>query len=126
MFSIVPIQNELSFIGLIAAVIWLNLLIPTIFDLGAILRQRILIDLIPSENRNAVYSLTPTIISVIGIFILPVAGVLVEDWGSVAGIGTAFVVAFIGAILIFLGIYYYNSGISKQVQQKEVSVVLPT
>jgi len=126
LFSIVPIKNELNIIGLIVSVIWLNLLIPTVFDLGAILRQRILIDLVPSENRNAVYSLTPTIISVIGIFILPVAGYLVEDWGLIAGIGTAFVVAFIGAILIFLGIYYYNSGISKQGQQKEVPVVVPS
>ncbi len=126
LFTVVPIGNELNLIGIITSVIWLNLLIPTVFDLGAILRQRILIDLVPSENRNAVYSLTPTIISVIGIFILPVAGYLVEDWGLVAGILTAFVVAFIGAILIFLGIYYYNSAISKQVQQKEVSVVLPT
>ncbi|MHA1444382.1 MAG: MFS transporter [Candidatus Hodarchaeales archaeon] len=126
LFSVIPIKNELNYIGLIASVIWLNILIPTIFDLGAILRQRILIDLVPSENRNAVYSLTPTIISVIGIFILPVAGFLIEDWGLVAGIGTAFVVAFIGAVLIFLGIYYYNSGINKQVQHKEVSVVVPT
>ncbi len=126
LLSIIPIQNELNLIGLIISIFWLNLLIPTVFDLGAILRQRILIDLVPSENRNAVYSLTPTIISVLGIFLLPIAGVLVEDFGLVAGIGTAFAVAFLGAILIFLSIYYYNSDINKQVQKTEISVFVPT
>lgn len=126
LLSIIPVQNELNLIGLIISIFWLNLLIPTVFDLGAILRQRILIDLVPSENRNAVYSLTPTIISVLGIFLLPIAGVLVEDFGLVAGIGTAFTVAFIGSILIFLSIYYYNADISKQVQKKEISIIVPT
>ena len=65
-----------------------------------------MIDMIPSETRNAVYSLIPTIISVLGIFIVPVAGILIEDFGLTAGIVAAFLVAFVGSIMISIGIHY--------------------
>ncbi|MHA2073689.1 MAG: MFS transporter, partial [Candidatus Hodarchaeales archaeon] len=71
---LLPINNEFNLIGCLVSVIILSGLIPTLFDLGQILRQRIMIDMIPSETRNAVYSLIPTIISVLGIFIVPIAG----------------------------------------------------
>ena len=103
---LLPTNNEFNLIGCIASVIILSGLIPTLFDLGQILRQRIMIDMIPSETRNAVYSLIPTIISVLGIFIVPVAGILIEDFGLTAGIVAAFLVAFVGSIMISIGIHY--------------------
>lgn len=104
---LVPVKNELNLIGCIGAIVILNGLIPTIFDLGQILRQRVMIDLVPSENRNAVYSLIPTIVSVLGIFLLPIAGTLIEEFGLPAGILAAFIVALLAAIMITLGIYFH-------------------
>ncbi len=65
-----------------------------------------MIDMIPSEARNAVYSIIPTIISVLGIFIVPVAGILIEKFGLTAGIIAAFLVAFVGSIMISIGIHF--------------------
>jgi MFS family permease len=106
--TLIPITNELNLAGCIITVILLNALIPTLFDLGTILRQRIMLDLVPSENRNAVYSLIPTIISIMGIFLLPISGVIIESYGLPAGIFVAFSVAVVSAIFITLGIHFHK------------------
>jgi MFS family permease len=108
MTTLIPITNELNLAGCIITVIWLNALIPTLFDLGQILRQRIMLDLVPSENRNAVYSLIPTIISSMGIFLLPISGVIIESYGITMGIVVAFSVAVVSAIFITLGMHFYK------------------
>ncbi|MFX0139285.1 MAG: MFS transporter [Candidatus Hodarchaeota archaeon] len=106
--TFIPITNELNLAGCIITVIWLNALIPTLFDLGTILRQRVMLDLVPSENRNAVYSLIPTIISSMGIFLLPISGVIIEGYGLTMGIVVAFLVAVVSAIFITLGMHFYK------------------
>jgi hypothetical protein len=119
---LIPTNNEFNLIGCLASVIILSGLIPTLFDLGQILRQRIMIDMIPSETRNAVYSLIPTIISVLGIFIIPIAGILIEDFGLTAGITAAFLVAFVGSIMISIGIHFQ---FQETKAKTEIAVVQP-
>lgn len=104
--TLVPLNNEFNLIGCIASVMILTGCIPIFFDLGQILRQRIMIDMVPSESRNAVYSLIPTIVSILGIFLLPIAGILIENYGITAGIASAFLVGLAGAIMISLGIHF--------------------
>ena len=65
--------------------------------------QRILLDLIPSENRNAIYSLLPSIVSLLGIPILPLAGAAVEMYGLPIGIALAMIIAMVGFVFIKLG-----------------------
>ncbi|MFX0088057.1 MAG: hypothetical protein ACFFAU_20555, partial [Candidatus Hodarchaeota archaeon] len=67
------------------------------------LSQRILLDLIPSKNRNAVYSLLPSIVSLLGIPILPLAGAAVEAYGLSVGIALTLIVCTFGFIFIKLG-----------------------
>lgn len=107
--TIMPIANELNLIACLISLIILNSTIPTLFDLGIILRQRVMVDLVPSEHRNAIYSLIPTIISSFGIFLLPISGVLIESYGLPAGITAAFVVGLTSAIMITLGMVFYNA-----------------
>jgi MFS family permease len=116
---LVPVNNELNLIGCLGSIIILNGLIPTLFDLSQILRQRVMIDLVPSENRNAVYSLIPTIVSILGILLLPIAGTLIEEFGFPAGILTSFSVGLLAAILITLGIYFHIQ------EMTEISVAQP-
>ena len=52
----VPISNEFNLIGIIGTFILLATLVGLLFNLGNTLAQRILLDLVPSENRNSVYS----------------------------------------------------------------------
>ncbi|MFW9834497.1 MAG: hypothetical protein ACFFEK_10915, partial [Candidatus Thorarchaeota archaeon] len=47
-----------------------------------VLRPRFYLDVIPDENRNAVYSLIPTLIMIVSIFAVPIGGVLIQLWGQ--------------------------------------------
>ena len=96
----VPITNRLNPLGIIGTFILLAVLVGFLFDLGNTLSQRILLDLVPSENRNAVYSLRPTIVSLLGIPILPVAGVAVDTYGLPMGILIAGMVCLFGFAII--------------------------
>ncbi|MFX1508319.1 MAG: hypothetical protein ACFFDC_19735, partial [Promethearchaeota archaeon] len=53
-------------------------------------------------NRNSVYSLIPTLVSVIAIPILPIAGILIEDYGMVAGVIVPLFISLVGTIFIFI------------------------
>jgi len=123
--SIMPITNELNLIGCGISLIILNATIPTLFDLGATLRQRVMIDLVPSEHRNAVYSLIPTIISILGIFLLPIAGVLIESYGLPAGITAAFIVGVTSAIMITIGIFFYMNAAKEKLESMGIQVTVP-
>jgi len=71
-----------------------------------------MIDIIPSEHRNAVYSLIPTLISLFGIPLILIAGFCTESFGLPGGIVIAFVVSITGIFFIFLSFklpHYENS-----------------
>lgn len=101
---VVP-TDEFNLIGILLTFILLWTLVGTFFELGITLNQRIMVDLVPSKNRNSVYSLMPTIFSLIGIFVLPIAGSLVEEFGLAAGILCAGVTCIIGSALISISIH---------------------
>jgi MFS family permease len=109
LFFIQP-NNEFNLIGIVLVTIIQVLLVGGLLDIGDALRGRILIDLVPSDNRNAVYSLIPTLISVFGIPALIIAGLLIEQYNLIAGIFTASLFAFIGVSCIFLSYYFKESG----------------
>ena len=100
----VPPNNEFNIIGVIATFFLLASLVGSLFDVSRTLSQRILLDLVPSENRNAVYSLMPSIVSLLGIPILPIAGAAVEAYGLYLGVLIAGLVCTIGFIFIFLSL----------------------
>ncbi|MFX0123578.1 MAG: MFS transporter [Candidatus Hodarchaeota archaeon] len=124
--SIIPITNEMNLAGCIISLIILNATIPTLFDLGATLRQRVMVDLVPSEYRNAVYSLIPTIISFLGIVLLPISGVLIESYGLPAGITAAFIVGVTSAIMITLGMFFYKNVAKEKLESVGIQVTVPT
>ncbi|MFW9780371.1 MAG: MFS transporter [Candidatus Heimdallarchaeota archaeon] len=103
---IVPGNNEFNIIGFVLTIVIMNTMIGINFDLGNILRQRVTLDLIPSEYRNSVYSLIPSLISIVGIPLLPIAGRLVEDNGLSAGILMIAMIAFAGTSLIVLALRF--------------------
>ncbi|MFW9967478.1 MAG: hypothetical protein ACFFEA_10030, partial [Candidatus Thorarchaeota archaeon] len=49
--------------------------------LADVLRPRFYLDVIPNENRNAVYSLIPTLTMIVSIFAVPIGGLLIEELG---------------------------------------------
>ncbi|MFX0181574.1 MAG: MFS transporter [Candidatus Hodarchaeota archaeon] len=100
-----PPINEFNWLGVICTFILLSVLVGTLFTIGTTLQQRIILDLVPSENRNAVYSLMPTIFAIFGIPVLPFAGTIVENFGLAGGIMTAGIVSLLGSLLISLGLH---------------------
>ncbi|MFX0126473.1 MAG: MFS transporter, partial [Candidatus Hodarchaeota archaeon] len=57
----IPVQNTFNLVGFILIILIMNCCTGFIYRTGEVLRMRLLVDLVPSENRNAVYSLIPTI-----------------------------------------------------------------
>ncbi|MFW9996870.1 MAG: MFS transporter [Candidatus Odinarchaeota archaeon] len=119
---LVPVSNEFNLIGCAVTIILLNGIIPTLGDLGNILRQRVIIDMVNSENRNAVYSLIPSIVSILGIFLLPISGILIEEYSLTAGIAAALVVGLLATVMIMIGMHFYKLETSKKVDERAIQL----
>ncbi|OLS26292.1 MAG: hypothetical protein HeimC2_15360 [Candidatus Heimdallarchaeota archaeon LC_2] len=66
------------------------------------LEDRILVDMVPSENRNSVYSLMPTFSAFLAILFIPITGRLINKYNFVIGVAVVFVVCLLGTLMIFL------------------------
>ena len=118
--SMMPPANEFNLLGIVLTFFLLWSIVGTVFSIAQTLLQRIMIDFVPSEFRNSVYSLMPTIFSLIGIPVVPFAGIIIESHGLAAGILTAGIVCFVGSILISLGLY-----LRKKPELEPVETYLP-
>ena len=75
-----------------------------IVRIGHILRDRIIIDLVPSEVRNSIYSLIPTLISIFSIPLLQIAGLLIDQSGLTAGITFVFGICITGSCILYISL----------------------
>lgn len=82
---LIPLNDTLNFIGI--SLVILIFIITGIFNqLTLVLRQRIIIDLVPEEIRNSVYSLIPTIVGILSIPFMTIVGNLVATYNISTGI----------------------------------------
>lgn len=77
-----------------------------IYRTADILRMRLMIDLVPSENKKAVYSLLPTITSLLIMLLLPIVGQMIDTFSLVAGVVIVFSVYSAGFLIITIGIHF--------------------
>ncbi|MFX0205591.1 MAG: MFS transporter [Candidatus Hodarchaeota archaeon] len=103
--TVMPPTNEFNLLGIVLTFILLFTIVGTVFSIAQTLIQRIMIDFVPSEHRNSIYSLMPTIFSFIGIPVVPLAGIIIENSGLAAGIFTAGIVCAIGSVLISAAVH---------------------
>ena len=103
-----PITDSLNLIGIIGTIIILVITVDFLFSMGEILRGRSMLDLVPSEYRNSVYSLIPTLINIIAIPLFPFAGIVTEVNGLSAGLTIPLILGIIGSILMILSFHYKN------------------
>ncbi len=101
LFTLLPPQNSFNLIGFLATIVIMNVSNSIVVRIAYILRDRIIIDLIPSELRNSVYSLIPTLTSVFAVPLLVIAGQLVEYFGLIAGVVLAFGICITGSSILF-------------------------
>ncbi|MFX1518097.1 MAG: MFS transporter [Promethearchaeota archaeon] len=102
LLTLLPINNKFDIVGILSVFLIQVSLTSTLFWMAETLRQRVMIDMIPSEHRNAVYSLIPTLVSLFGIPVIMIAGVFTDSFGLPGGITIAFFISMIGIFLIFL------------------------
>ena len=97
-----PVTNSFSSLGsvLLYLIMIVGGTIPPVF-LSALMR-RVTIDLVPSENRNAIYSLVPTISGALSIPMIPFTGVLIEKYGLIYGVGVVFIISLIGFSMFYV------------------------
>ncbi|UCH03491.1 MAG: MFS transporter [Candidatus Thorarchaeota archaeon] len=76
--------------------------------LADVLKPRFYLDVIPDENRNAVYSLIPTLILIVSVFALPAAGVLIEIVGQETVILILAVNGLVGSSITAYAIYRHR------------------
>ncbi|MFW9973894.1 MAG: MFS transporter [Candidatus Thorarchaeota archaeon] len=91
--------------------------------LADVLRPRFYLDVIPDENRNAVYSLIPTLVMIVSIFAVPIGGVLIEIWGQET---TLLVLAFnglVGSSITAFAIYKHK--VEKEITGETISLCCP-
>ncbi|MCY3415088.1 MAG: MFS transporter [Candidatus Heimdallarchaeota archaeon] len=74
----------------------------SIWPIASTLYNRIMLDFIPSENRNSIYSLLPTIQNIIIIPLLLFAGIVIERTGLLEGTILAAIVALISSVFLLI------------------------
>ncbi|MHA2305130.1 MAG: hypothetical protein ACXACU_07025, partial [Candidatus Hodarchaeales archaeon] len=101
LLTAIPMLNSFNLIGFLSVLLIQLVLTSSLYYIGETLRQRVMIELIPSEHRNAIYSLIPTIVALIGFPLIPITGRMIDLFNLNAGIVVALTVNFIGALCIF-------------------------
>ena len=101
LLTLIPIVNSFSLIGFISVLLIQLTLTSSLYYIGETLRQRVMLDLIPSEHRNAIYSLIPTMVALIGFPLIPLTGTMIDLFNLNAGMLIALIINFIGVVCIF-------------------------
>ena len=108
LINILPGNDSFNLIGIILVYL---LMITTVSFMGSLamtLAQRALIMNVPSDKRNAIYSLIPTIGLIIQVPFLIVVGNSIEIGGLTIGIVIILILSFIGSMFLFVYHYYDN------------------
>jgi hypothetical protein len=106
LLTILPPEDSLNIIGLVMTAILLTLANNVLLDIAGTLQGRKMVDLVPSENRNAVYSLIPSLVSILGIPLLPITGSIIKQWGLNVGIIIPFFAGLLGSLFILISFYF--------------------
>lgn len=117
LLSLLPPTDVLNIVGLAFTAFILTIANNILLDAAGTLQGRAMIDLVPSENRNAVYSLIPSLFSLIGIPLLPITGSLIKNYGLNIGIIIPFSVGFIGSLFILLSFSFKEKMLSQNPTQ---------
>ncbi|MFW9849361.1 MAG: MFS transporter [Candidatus Thorarchaeota archaeon] len=76
--------------------------------LADVLMPRFYLDVIPNENRNAVYSLIPTLTMIVSIFAVPIGGILIETLSLETTIIVLAANGLVGSIITASAIYRHK------------------
>ena len=105
LFTMSPMLNTFDLFGFIGVLLIQLSLTSSLFYIGETLRQRVMIELIPSDHRNAIYSLTPTIVALLGFPLIPLTGRLIDMYNLQAGLLISLIINLFGASCVLYSFY---------------------
>ncbi|MCE7736933.1 MAG: MFS transporter [Candidatus Heimdallarchaeota archaeon] len=82
----VPIQNSFNLFGSVLVFVLMLTSVSFLMPFIQTIVQRLFVDFVPSENRNGVYSLMPTISGLFTVPLLPIVGSIVQTSGLISGL----------------------------------------
>ncbi|MHA1990189.1 MAG: MFS transporter [Candidatus Hodarchaeales archaeon] len=122
--TIFPYTTEFNWISYIAIIIIFTIAtLPSSF-LG-ILISRLYLDLIPDKNRNGIYSLIPTVISIGAVFTILIGGYMIEQFSYTDILLFLIVLGFSGNIVLVSGLLKYTPSIDFSEREVSDRIVLP-
>ncbi|OLS24220.1 MAG: hypothetical protein HeimC3_21190 [Candidatus Heimdallarchaeota archaeon LC_3] len=110
---LIPLENNFSLIGFLGT-IFIFTIMGLFFQLSFILEQKIVLTLIPSEIRNSVYSLIPTLVAFLGIPLVLGVSYVIETINLIAGLIILGILALFSATVMYL----YNRNIDNHSPSK--------
>lgn len=122
MLVINPVPTVFTLISLIIVVITFTIAFTPRY-MADVLKPRFFIDVIPDHNRNAVYSLIPTLILIASTMAVPLGGILIETVGQELMILILAGNGFVGSILTAYAIYTHK--IEEKIEKKAVELCCP-
>jgi MFS family permease len=104
-FTIFPPTITLTFVILAVILLFVLFLHPWT-SVELILRRRLIVDLVPDEYRNSVYSLQSTLLVLISVPFLIIGGGIISEFGFSMGILTVVVLGVLSCTVLGLGLYW--------------------
>ncbi|MFX0094824.1 MAG: hypothetical protein ACFFBD_24020, partial [Candidatus Hodarchaeota archaeon] len=115
-----PLENRLNLMAISFVIlfffIW-YLFMNTYF----VMRQRLMLDMIPDANRNSVYSLLPTLNLIVGAPFVWIAGNIIETFGIPFTLALWMIIGGFGAIFLFFSIHFLPKEVLSEEEKKNSS-----
>lgn len=109
LLTFIHVNNTFNPIGFGITILIYAVCNGVILGLIFILIPRVQINIIPSENRHGIYSLIPSLVSLIAVIILPITGKLIQENNDLRfGVIICFVLTIMGLVLTINGFKYTN------------------
>ncbi|MHA2029480.1 MAG: MFS transporter [Candidatus Kariarchaeaceae archaeon] len=113
LLDIVPLNQTFNLTGVILLILLMTAVTPIFGAIAYTLRQRTLLETTPSEYRNSIYSLIPTIATVFQIPLMIYVGRIIENESLTAGLWIITFLSFAGIGLLFISQFFSETKLEK-------------
>jgi MFS family permease len=99
---IFPMKNELNLVVMIITIVVFSLTAILRFT-GDVMTKEVYLEIIPNNLRNSFYSLIPTLTTIMVAPILPIFGILIDNYGFIVSIVLIGLMEVLGGLIFSLG-----------------------
>jgi MFS family permease len=114
LFIFFPPEDSFNFIGIVGTILVFIFSTTLLNNLNAILYQQLMLELVPSEYRNSIYSLRSSLSYLLGVIIIPITSFTFFLYGY-------FVALLIMSITSFFGLFFIYIAFHTEVEYPKVN-----